>query len=114
MRMTIRYQSGLRVEAVLLAANRERMRVAVDSQRDTIELHKVDACWYTEEGAGIEIESLISIAGTDVSSFCAAVYPRTNAAGRGPYVCLNSFRPEHRGRYQKEARDDPPRETGTL
>jgi hypothetical protein len=83
MRVTIRYQSGLRVEAVLLAANRERMRVAIASQRDTIELHKVDACWYTEQGAEIEIEALIPIAGTDVSCFCAAVYPRTNAAGHG-------------------------------
>ena len=83
MRMTIRYQRGLRVEAVLLAASRERMRVAIASQRDTIELHKVDACWYTEQGAEIEIEALIPIAGTDVSCFCAAVYPRTNAAGRG-------------------------------
>ena len=82
MRMTIRYQSGLRVEAVLLAANRERMRVAIDSQRDTIELHKVDACWCTEEGAEIEIEALIPIVGTDVSQFCAAVCPRTNAVGR--------------------------------
>ena len=83
MRMTIRYQSGLRVEEVLLAANSERMRVAIASQRDTIELHKVDACWHTEDGAEIEIEALIPIAGTDVSCFCAAVYPRTNAAGRG-------------------------------
>ena len=83
MLMTIRYQGGMRVDAVLLAANRERMRVAVDSQRDTIELHKVDACWYTEQGAEIEIEALIPIAGTDVSCFCAAVYPRTNAAGHG-------------------------------
>ena len=38
MLMTIRYQSGLRVEAVVLAANCDRMRVAVDSQRDTIEI----------------------------------------------------------------------------
>ena len=82
MLMTIRYQNGLRVEAVLLAASRERMRVAIDSQRDTIELHKVDACWYTEEGTAIEIEALIPIAGTDVSQFCAGVYPRANAAGR--------------------------------
>jgi hypothetical protein len=79
--MTIRYQSGLRVEAVLLAASRERMRVAIASQRDTIQLHKVDVCWYTERGAAIEIEALIPIAGTDVSRFCAAVFPRTNAAG---------------------------------
>jgi hypothetical protein len=83
MRMTIRYQSGLRAEAVLLAASRERMRVAVDSQCDTIELHKVDACWFTEEGDEIEIEALIPISGTDVSCFCAAVYPRTIAAGSG-------------------------------
>ena len=83
MLMTIRYQSGLRVEAVVLAANRERMRVAIDSQGDTIELHKVGACWHTEDGTEIEIEALISIAGRDVSGFCAAVYPLTNAVGHG-------------------------------
>jgi hypothetical protein len=83
MRMMIRYQSGLRVEAVLLAASRERIRIAIDSQRDTVELNKVDACWHTEDGAEIEIEALIPIAGTDVSQFCAAVYPRTNTAGHG-------------------------------
>jgi hypothetical protein len=83
MLMTIRFQNGLRVEAVLLAANSQRMRVVVDSQRDTVELYKVDACWHTEDGAEIEIEALIPIVGTDVSRFCAAVYPRTNTAGRG-------------------------------
>jgi hypothetical protein len=49
--------------------------------RDTIELHEVDAHWYTEEGAEIEIEALIPIASVDVSTFCATVYPRTTAAG---------------------------------
>jgi hypothetical protein len=83
MLMMIRYQSGLRVEAVLLAANSERMRVAIASQRDTVELNKVHACWHTEDGAEIEIEALIPIAGTDVLHFCAAVYPRTNTAGHG-------------------------------
>jgi hypothetical protein len=83
MLMTIRFQNGLRVEAVLLAANSQRMRVVVDSQPDTVELYKVDACWHTEDGAEIEIEALIPIAGTDVTRFCAAVYPRTNTAGRG-------------------------------
>jgi hypothetical protein len=81
MLMTIRRQNGLRAEAVVLAASRERMRVAIDSQGDTLELHEVDAHWYTEEGAEIEIEALIPIAGVDVSRFCAAVYPRTIAAG---------------------------------
>src|SRR5262245_58181644 len=81
MLMTIRFQNGLRVEAVLLAASRERMRIAIDSQRDTMELHKVNASWYMEEGSAIEIEALIPIAGVNVSQFSAAVYPRTNVAG---------------------------------
>jgi hypothetical protein len=81
MLMTIRFQNGLRVEAAVLAANCDRMRVAVDSQGDTIELHMADASWFTQEGAEIEIEALIPVAGTDVSLFCAAVYSRTIAAG---------------------------------
>jgi hypothetical protein len=73
----------MRVEAVLLAANRERMRLAVASLGDTIELYKADGCWYTEKGDVIELESLIPFAGTDFASFCAAVYPRAIAAGAG-------------------------------
>ena len=83
MLMTIRYQSGLRVEAVLLAANRERMRISVASQGDTIELHKVDSCWYTETGDEVETATFIAIPGTNISSLCAALYPRTNAVGCG-------------------------------
>ena len=82
MRMEIRYQSGLRVEAVLLAANSERIRVAIKAQRDAAELHREDACWYTEEGDEIEIEAIIPIPGTNFPTFCAAVHPRTNVAGR--------------------------------
>jgi hypothetical protein len=67
MRMMIRYQSGLRVEAVLLAANRDRMRVAIETQCDTIELHRVDAGWRTQKGAAIEIEALIAIPGVHFS-----------------------------------------------
>jgi hypothetical protein len=40
----------------------------------------VDARWHTEDGAEIEIEALIPIAGTDVSGFSATVYPLTNCA----------------------------------
>ena len=76
MRMMIRYQSGLRAEAVLLAANNDRMRVAIGSQRDTVELHKVDSGWRTQRGAAIEIEALIPIPGIDFSRFCSAVGTR--------------------------------------
>ena len=83
MRMTFRFQSGARVEAVVLAASPERMRVIIGSQSDTTELHSVDRCWYTEEGAEIEIEALIAMVGTDVSSFCAEVYPLASPACAG-------------------------------
>jgi hypothetical protein len=61
MLMTIRYESGLRAEAVVLTADRERMRVAIDSQVDTTELQQVDACWHMEDGTEVEIEALIPI-----------------------------------------------------
>ena len=59
MLMTIRYQNGLRAEAVVLAASRERMRVAVDSQPDTMEFQQVDGRWHMEGRGEIEIEALI-------------------------------------------------------
>jgi hypothetical protein len=59
------------------------MRLALASQRDTIELHKADGCWYSEKGDVIDIEALIPFAGTDLAGFCAEVYPRTIAAGAG-------------------------------
>ena|ERR1039458_5741327 len=89
MLLTIQDKNGFRFEAVLLAANRERMRVAIHSQRDTVELHRVDASWYMENGSAIEIEALVPVSEADFSGFCAAVYPRTNAVGRtfeaGPF-----------------------------
>ena len=94
MRMIIRYQTGLRMEAVLLAANSERMRVAIVSQRDTVELHRVDAGWRTQRGAAIEIEALIPISGTAFPAFCAAVHPASTAAGsrNPPAYALQSIR----------------------
>ncbi len=76
--MIIRYQSGLRAEAVLLAAKGERMRVAIKSQRDTVELHKVDAGWRTERGAAIELEALISVPGTEFQPYGAAIAARAS------------------------------------
>ena len=88
--MMIRYQSGLRAEAVVLAANSDRMRVAIGTQRDTVELHREGAGWRTQRGAAIEIEALIPIPGTEFSRFCAAVNAGRNAEiaePRKPPVC---------------------------
>jgi hypothetical protein len=82
MRMMIQYSSGLRVEAILLAASTERMRIVVMGQRDACELTLRDGCWYTEKKEAITIEALTSVADVDSAQFCAGVYPRTAGAGR--------------------------------
>jgi hypothetical protein len=83
---TIRFPNGLRFDSLLLAADSERMRVAIASQRDTVELRKVDACWYTETGVAIEIEALIPLQGTEFSCFCNALHPGIQATGRALMV----------------------------
>ena len=82
MRMWIRYESGTKVEALLLAASRYRMRVVVAGQRETIDLNRLGESWYAEDAQQIEIEALIPVAGCDCSTFCTEVYPQTMSAGR--------------------------------
>ena len=57
------------------------MRVAIDLETDTTELHLFDGEWYTDEGTAIEIEAIFAVDGMDVSRFCADVHPRAMAAG---------------------------------
>ena len=82
MRMLIRYQNGTKVEGLLLAASRDRMRVAVAGQGDTSDLNRQGDCWYAENDEFIEFEAMIPVEGTDCSTFCSDVYPKTMAAGR--------------------------------
>jgi hypothetical protein len=81
MRMMIRFQNGVRGEAVLLAANAQQMRVAFHARGDVKQLNRDSAgCWHNESGEPLEIEALIPLAGTDVENFCAELYPRALAA----------------------------------
>jgi len=81
MRMWIRYESGTKVEALLLAASRYRMRVVIAGERETIDLNRLGDSWY-EDTAQIEIEALMPVAGCDCSTFCTEVYSQTMSAGR--------------------------------
>jgi len=80
MGMIIRFESGLRVEAVLLAANADGMRIIV-SEGNTLELVRMAESWQTESGAAIQIEGLLAIPGIDVTQFCAGVWPQAVVAG---------------------------------
>jgi hypothetical protein len=67
MRMIL-LRNGKRVEAILLAAGRQRMRIAIQSETDGMELHRAGARWHGEDGSEVEIEALISVPGVDVSN----------------------------------------------
>ena len=82
MHILIRFESAVEVEALLLAAGRDRMRVVIPRQRDTVDLTRSEGCWRTESEQVVEIAGLISVAGADCSHFCAEVYPKTMSAGR--------------------------------
>lgn len=60
MYMILRYATGRRVEAVLLCATRERMKVIVRDQEDTLELNLIGTQWLSECGSPVEIESIVA------------------------------------------------------
>jgi hypothetical protein len=81
MGLIIRYENGVRVHALLLATSDQKMRVAIASDGDTIELLRLGDSWETERGEAVEIEALVQIPGVDGSNFWAAMRPRAMAAG---------------------------------
>ena len=80
MLMMIQYESGLRLEAILLAAGAGRMRLMARSQTDTLELTNLDGCWRTGQGDAIEIDALIPIPGANLTRLSAEIHPRTHTA----------------------------------
>jgi hypothetical protein len=76
MLMMIQYQSGARMEAILLAAGANHMRLMTRSHADTLELNNLDGGWRTDQAEAIEIEAMIPIPG-----LCAEFPPLTQTAG---------------------------------
>lgn len=83
MGMIIQFTNGRRVQALLLAAAANVMRIVV-SEGDTLELFRAGDQWYSETGEAVKMEGLIAIGGIDATQFCTALAPRAAAAaGRG-------------------------------
>lgn len=79
MRMEVQFENGRRAEAVLLAANRYEMRVAVTGSADTEQWQKHDGAWFDENGGRIEIEALTAVEGTDWVTFCGELAAQSMA-----------------------------------
>lgn len=81
MGLIIRYENGLRIHALLLGANDQKMRVAIPFDGDTVELLRAGESWKTECGDAVEIDAVIQIPGVEASNLLEAMHPRAMAAG---------------------------------
>jgi len=80
MYLTIGLADGQRVDAVVLAVWRDRMRLALPDQADTIEIRLTDGLWRDEEGAPVSLDSWWRGDGRDGAEFNADLFPLVSAA----------------------------------
>ena len=73
----LRYESGRRVEGLMLSASRNLIRLVLRNQGDTGEFQRVYGVWTAEDGSAVEFESMIMGDHTDIREYGAA---RTLAA----------------------------------
>ena len=78
MHLTISYSDGRLVEAVVLAAGPDRMRISTPESEDTIELRMEQAAWISENGERVEIESMVL--GGELSTLFPELCPAVRTA----------------------------------
>jgi hypothetical protein len=60
MHMILCDPAGRYAEAILLSATRDRMRVIVQGQEDTMEVCQIGTQWISDSGSPMEIQSLFT------------------------------------------------------
>jgi hypothetical protein len=60
MKIIVSYQTGRTAEALLLAANPDRIRIVFRRRGDTVELRRAGAEWLSDRGDRLTIEALIA------------------------------------------------------
>jgi hypothetical protein len=68
MHLTLLYPGSRRIDAVMLAANQDRMRIVIPNRRDTLELCRTGNQWTSEEEGSVEIEAIVACDWTGESS----------------------------------------------
>jgi hypothetical protein len=81
MYMIIRYLTDARFNAVVLSASGDQMRVVVEGRAETADFKYVDGYWTDENGARIEVESLVADGDTELSRFYTQTRPQVFKAG---------------------------------
>ena len=68
-------------EAVLLAAGKGCVRLAIRGQQDAVEYRFVYGQWVSEDDEPVELESMIAGSSAEAALMCCEVFPRTRTAG---------------------------------
>jgi hypothetical protein len=69
------------VEAIILSATSDRLRIAVKGTNDTVELRMIDGEWIAEEHETVQLEWLIREDNCPMDGFIPQPAPRAFAAG---------------------------------
>ena len=76
MHTVIVFSGGRQVDALLLAASAERLRVVIPGRRDTAEFQLIEGRWTSESGGHIELGAIFADDSADAKRVL------TNALGR--------------------------------
>ena len=69
--------SGQRVDGLLLAAGRNRLRVAIPLRNDAVELHREHDQWMSDTGEAVQIESMLCDGTTEIPDVVMSAGSRT-------------------------------------
>ena len=72
---------GRQVDALLLSASTDRLRVVMPGRGDTAEFQLIEGRWTSESGGRVELGAILSEGSADVQRVLANARPRTLSAG---------------------------------
>ena len=72
---------GRQVDALLLSASAERMRVVMPGRSDTLEFRLVEGQWTSESGERVEVGAILAADVADARWVLGNAQERTRAAG---------------------------------
>ncbi|MCU1234838.1 MAG: hypothetical protein JWP63_2805 [Candidatus Solibacter sp.] len=73
-------EGGRRVDALLLSASPDRLRVAIPGRGDAVEYRMIDGQWRTDRGGRVEIGALLVADGMSPSYSLPQTHARTLGA----------------------------------
>jgi hypothetical protein len=72
---------GRQVDALLLSASTDRLRVVIPGRSDTAELKLIEGRWTSESGGHVELGAILAENSADVKRVLVNARPRTLSAG---------------------------------